>query len=78
MMTGLRSSRRFAAEVGCTFGRWRQQARLLAAVEMLARGQSVARVSTQLSYDSPSAFSAMFRRCLGMPPSQYFGDAPTE
>ncbi|WP_376749252.1 helix-turn-helix domain-containing protein, partial [Stutzerimonas nitrititolerans] len=29
-----------------------------------------------LGYDSPSAFSAMFRRTLGVPPSQYFGDTP--
>ncbi|MEU1908633.1 AraC family transcriptional regulator [Streptomyces hygroscopicus] len=71
-------ARHFVTEVGCTFGRWRQQARLLAAIEMLARGEPIARVSVQLSYDSPSAFSAMFRRCLGTPPSQYFGSCQRE
>ncbi|MEU6265656.1 AraC family transcriptional regulator [Saccharopolyspora shandongensis] len=71
-------ARRFVAEVGCTFGRWRQQARLLAAIEMLAKGESVTRVSAQLSYESPSAFTAMFRRSLGKPPSQYFNGLPAE
>ena len=33
--------RAFSAEVGMSFGRWRQQARLFAALEMLAQGKSV-------------------------------------
>jgi AraC-like DNA-binding protein/quercetin dioxygenase-like cupin family protein len=68
-------ARQFHAELGCTFGRWRQQARLLAAIEMLARGESIARISARLAYESPSAFSAMFRRCLGAAPTHYFTDA---
>lgn len=65
-------SRRFQAELGYSFARWRQQARLLAAVEHLAHGDSVAQIAVALSYDSPSAFSAMFRKALGAAPTHYF------
>lgn len=41
----------------------------------LALGQSVLDVALELGYDSPSAFSAMFRRTLGVSPSEYFSSA---
>lgn len=63
--------RLFVRHTGMTFGRWRQQARLLAAMERLARGQRVLDVALDLGYDSPSAFAAMFRRALGEPPSVF-------
>lgn len=50
---------------------WRQQARLLAAMERLARGERVLDVALDLGYDSPSAFAAMFRKALGEPPSAF-------
>ena len=49
--------------------------RLLASLDALAAGQSVLEVALDLGYDSPSAFSAMFRRTLGVSPSVYFGRA---
>lgn len=64
--------RRFARETGMTFGQWRQQARLLAALERLAAGAKVVDVALELGYQSPSAFAAMFRRQFGMPPSLFF------
>ena len=67
-------ARRFLAATGYSLGRWRQQALLLAALPMLADGESVTRVAAELGYHSPSAFTAMFRRSLGVPPSRYFGD----
>jgi AraC-like DNA-binding protein len=33
----------------------------------------VTEVALDLGYASPSAFAAMFRKSLGMPPSRYFG-----
>jgi len=66
-------ARRFVRETGMTFGAWRQQLRLLRALEYLAEGRPVTQVALDLGYDSPSAFSAMFRRTLGVPPSRYFG-----
>jgi len=64
--------RRFARETGMTFGQWRQQARLLAALEGLAAGAKVVDVALDLGYDSPSAFSTMFRKQFGVPPSAFF------
>ena len=64
-------ARRFLRETGLTFAEWRQQARLLEAMARLAAGQPVTRIALDLGYDSPSAFSAMFRRALGTTPSRY-------
>lgn len=64
--------RAFTAEVGMTFGRWRQQARLLAAVEMLAEGKTVTETAIAVGYDSVSAFIEMFRTMLGSTPQTYF------
>ncbi|HEX2113469.1 MAG TPA: helix-turn-helix transcriptional regulator [Alphaproteobacteria bacterium] len=67
-------ARDFQRETGLTFGRWRQQARLLEALSRLAQGQSVTTIALDLGYDSPSAFTSMFRRALGRTPSSYFSD----
>lgn len=64
-------ARLFKSETGLTFGRWRQQARLMAAVERLSQGQSVTSTALDLGYESPSAFIAMFRQQLGTTPSNY-------
>jgi len=63
--------RLFVRHTGMTFGRWRQQARLLAAMERLARGDRVLDVALDLGYESPSAFAAMFRKALGESPSAF-------
>ncbi len=65
------ATRRFAAETGVSFSEWRQRLRLMRALERLAAGDSVTETALSLGYDSPSAFSAMFRRCFGAAPSQY-------
>lgn len=65
-------ARLFVKETGLTFGAWRQQARLLKALELLAAGQPVTATALDLGYDSTSAFIAMFRRAMGVPPGQYF------
>lgn len=64
-------SRLFRLQTGLSFGEWRQQACLLAAVTRLAAGDSVTQVALTLGYDSPSAFSSMFHRRLGSSPSTY-------
>jgi AraC-like DNA-binding protein len=63
--------RAFSAQAGMSFGRWRQQARLFAALEMLAQRKSVTEVSLAVGYDSVSAFIAMFRTMLGTTPQIY-------
>jgi AraC-like DNA-binding protein/mannose-6-phosphate isomerase-like protein (cupin superfamily) len=64
--------RLFLAETGMTFGRWRQQARVLASLPMLASGKSILNVALDCGYQSPSAFSTMFRRLLAKSPREYF------
>ncbi len=65
-------ARAFQAETGVSFGRWRTQLRLQAALPTLAEGGSVASASDRAGYESPSAFVAAFRRETGMTPAEYF------
>lgn len=67
--------RRFLGETGITFARWKQQARLLESIRRLAGGVPVTTVAIDLGYESPSAFSTMFRRALGMPPRVFAASA---
>ena len=68
-------ARKFQKETGMSFAGWRQQLRLIEALSRLAAGTPVTVVAQDLGYDSPSAFTSMFRRTLGCAPSRYFGDA---
>lgn len=64
--------RLFRQQTGMRFGYWRQQVRLLAALERLARGDKVVDVALDHGYQSQSAFAAMFRRHFGMPPTAFY------
>jgi AraC-like DNA-binding protein/quercetin dioxygenase-like cupin family protein len=61
-----------ARELGMTFGQWRQQVRLVRALERLAHGDKVIDVALSQGYASPSAFTAMFKKRFGQLPSQFF------
>lgn len=64
-------SRFFRSQTGMTFAEWRGQACLLSAMAQLAIGHPVTTVALQLGYDSPGAFSTMFRKRLGQKPSAF-------
>lgn len=64
-------TRIFRKETGMSFGQWRQQACLLAALTRLGLGQSVTQIANELGYSSTSAFTVSFRRGLGASPRQY-------
>ncbi|GAA1229109.1 helix-turn-helix transcriptional regulator [Kitasatospora nipponensis] len=64
--------RRFAAATGMTLAHWVRQSRLLHAVTLLAGGLPVTAVAARLGYATPSAFTAMFHRALGVTPGGYF------
>jgi len=66
--------RLFMKETGMTFGQWRQQARLLRALELLADGEKIIDIALRLGYDSPGAFATMFRKHFGQTPSQFFAE----
>ncbi|WP_242539014.1 helix-turn-helix domain-containing protein [Trinickia acidisoli] len=65
-------TRFFGAQTGVGFAQWRQQACLLSAVLRLSDGENVTTVALDLGYGSPSSFTALFQRVLGVPPSRYF------
>lgn len=63
--------RRFKSETHMSLGQWRRRSRILAAVAMLAKGDSVTSVAVTVGYASPSAFVAAFRAELGSPPREF-------
>lgn len=65
-------SRLFLTETAVSFAQWRQQARLVHALERLARGEAVADIADALGYATPSNFIAMFKRSFGESPARYF------
>lgn len=66
--------RLFLAETKMNFRRWRQQLRLLHAMQLLALGEKVTGAALDAGYNSPSAFISMFRKQLGTTPARYFGN----
>jgi AraC-like DNA-binding protein/mannose-6-phosphate isomerase-like protein (cupin superfamily) len=64
--------RLFLSQTGLTLGRWRQQARLLRALPLLAAGESVTSVALEVGYENTGAFITMFKRSLGTTPARYY------
>jgi AraC-like DNA-binding protein len=62
------------AETGLTFGQWRAQARVRAAVAHLAAGLPVSVVARRVGYQTPSAFVHAFRRLTGTTPGAVADD----
>ncbi len=69
-------TRSFRDETGMAFAMWRQQIRLMAAISMLAEGQPITNIAYEVGYESPSSFTAMFHRVLGVAPSHYVRENP--
>lgn len=63
-------SRLFQAVLGMGFAEWRRQVQLATSVADIIQGVPVNAIARSMGY-SPSSFSDMFRRELGMAPSQY-------
>jgi AraC-like DNA-binding protein len=69
--------RLFQQETGMTFGKWRQQLRLMESMRLLAEGEKVTHAAVEAGYSSPSAFISMFRKVLGTTPTRYFNNGRT-
>lgn len=63
--------RDFQREVGMTIGQWRQQLRLLIALEKLTEGLSVTDTCFVVGYNNVSAFIKAFKRTVGITPLEY-------
>ena len=73
-------ARLFRSELGCTFTQWRQQVVLSQAVALAAGKLPIAQIAAELGY-TPSAFSALVRRTVGMSAAAFLGQqhhAPTD
>lgn len=68
-------TRRFRQETGTSLVAWRQHVRLLDALARLATGQPVTTVAFDVGYESLSAFTTVFQKTFGVPPSRYFARA---
>jgi AraC-like DNA-binding protein len=68
-------SRLFRAETGMSFHEWKQQACVVLALTMLSDGIPVTSIASEFGYQGASAFSTMFKRVLGQPPSDFLPQA---
>lgn len=66
-------SRIFIRDTGMHYQHWRQQFRLLKAMEMLADGSPGSQVAQHLEFVSDSAFIAFFRQHTGTTPARFTG-----
>lgn len=72
--SGKTISRIFSRETGMPYQAWRQQWRLLNAIERLAEGQRISTVAFDLDFTSDSAFISFFRQHTGLTPAKYLSD----
>ncbi|HET8596261.1 MAG TPA: AraC family transcriptional regulator [Castellaniella sp.] len=63
--------RLFLQETGISFTVWRHHAKLRLALAWLEQGRSILDIALDLGYQNQGAFTAMFRKYLGVAPSQY-------
>ncbi|MDE1264438.1 AraC family transcriptional regulator [Vibrio aestuarianus] len=64
-------TRIFLKDTGMPYQDWRQQWRLLKAIELLSQGLQVNDVAYQLEFSSDSAFIAFFKKQTGCTPLKY-------
>lgn len=71
-MTSRTAARLFLKETGLSFSEWRQQLRLLRAIQSLSLGQAVSQVAAEVGYSDVSAFIQVFKSAFGDTPARYF------
>ena len=64
-------SRLFKAETGLTYNAWRQRLNVQIAISKLSHGDTISTIAADLGYESPSAFTYMFKQNTGVTPSYY-------
>lgn len=62
----------FRLATGLTPGEWMTEARIRRAAELLSEFElSITEIALEVGYETPSSFTARFRQCMGMTPSEY-------
>lgn len=74
-MGGKTFHRRFLKSTGMTFGKWRQQLRLMSSLTLLMQGAPITQAALSSGYDSHSAYTTAFRKQFGQPPSDFVNAA---
>jgi AraC-like DNA-binding protein len=64
-------SRLFVAETGMTYRDWCIKLKLLEAIRRLGAGDAISTIAYELGYESTSAFTYMFRKCIGKTPGEF-------
>lgn len=70
--SGKTIGRIFLRETGMGYQQWRQQWRLMRAIELLATGRSLGYCAFELGFASDSALIAFFKAMTGATPRGYF------
>ncbi|WP_317205788.1 helix-turn-helix transcriptional regulator [Janthinobacterium sp.] len=70
-MSGRTFTRRFSAEVGLSFRQWRQRARIVASLDLLAAHRATKFVAHAMGFASSAAYVAAFREVLGATPGTF-------
>jgi len=66
------ATRLFSAETQLTFKKWRQRARMMAAINALSReGARIKQIAAQLGFSSTASFTASFHEIIGVTPGQF-------
>ncbi len=66
--------RLFVQETGMSFRCWREQFRALTAISRLMEGVPITALASDCGYETPGAFTAMFKRVMGVTPSQLLSE----
>lgn len=70
--TSLRTMQRlFSEELGMPLSRWRNQVKMVQAIQLLASERSITQIALDLGFESASAFIFSFRKHFGLSPGQY-------
>jgi AraC-like DNA-binding protein len=64
--------RLFQKETGLSIGKWRQQSRLMHALQLVGGGENITSAAVDAGYSTSSAFISSFRNALGTTPRKYF------
>lgn len=66
------ATRLFSAETHLTFKKWRQRARMMAAINALSReGARIKQIAAQLGFSSTASFTASFHEIMGVTPGHF-------